>query len=251
MAGYVKLQRSIWQDPDFIGLHADDQRLYMLLISQADLSHVGILPLTAGRWAGLGANTKAADIRLCLDRLEAANFLVVDHDTEEVLVRTYLIHDEAFKLTNGKTSLTNAYGRVLSQRLAGVIAEQLSTVGVTVEPTVSTTVEPFHHPSASIQHPSSSTPTVESAVTPSSAESIPDDDEGAIDQIIALVAAKRTKNRKTKTGDSTAYCATTVANAQRNERAAIAELLIAKPYMREQHQVAADWYELARQQRSA
>ena len=43
MAGYVKLFRSIWNDPDFRALTRGQQQLYMLLISQQDLSNVGVL----------------------------------------------------------------------------------------------------------------------------------------------------------------------------------------------------------------
>ncbi len=51
MAGYVKLYRSVWQDPDFVALPPAAQRLYFLLISQPDLTHVGVLPLMPARCA--------------------------------------------------------------------------------------------------------------------------------------------------------------------------------------------------------
>lgn len=141
MAGYVKLQRSIWQDADFIALHADEQRTYMLLISQGDISHAGILPLTPGRWARLSNGATVASTRASVDKLVAANFLQIDEETEEVLVRSYLVHDEAYKLTNGTKSLLAAYERVLSPRLQRVVAGQLATVGVTVPSTVPPRVE--------------------------------------------------------------------------------------------------------------
>jgi hypothetical protein len=148
-SSYVKLIRTIWQDADFLRLPLSSQRLYMLLISQADITHVGILPLMPTRWARLAPDTTAESVRDDLDALAVDNFVVVDNDTEEVLVRTYLVHDEAFKIPNGKKALVAAYGRVLSRHLQTVIAGVLGTVGVTVASTLPATVGPSQQPAAS------------------------------------------------------------------------------------------------------
>ena len=151
MAGYVKLQRSIWTDPDFVALDASAQRLYLLLISQHDITHVGLLPLMPTRWANLAADTPTVDVTLALRVLEDAGFIATDEQTGELLVRTYLVHDGAHKLTNGVKSLVNAHGRVFSPRLRNIIRDVLATVDVTVaptvDPTVTATVEVSHKPS--------------------------------------------------------------------------------------------------------
>lgn len=164
MAGYVKLQRSIWQDPDFLRLDCSAQRLYLLLISQPDITHVGVLPLMPGRWSRLSADTQPVDISTDLAVLESSRFVVVDRDTEELLVRTYLVYDEAHKLTNGSKSLVSAHDRVLSQHLRDTLADVLSTVGVTLTSTVTSRVTVSQQPVASSQQPktSSQQPHVES-----------------------------------------------------------------------------------------
>ena len=164
MAGYVKLQRSIWQDPDFLRLDCSAQRLYLLLISQPDITHVGVLPLMPGRWSRLSANTQPVDISADLAVLESSRFVVIDRDTEELLVRTYLVYDEAHKLTNGSKSLVSAHERVLSQQLRDTLTDVLSTVGVTLTSTLTVRVEVSQQPAASSQKPltSSQQPHVES-----------------------------------------------------------------------------------------
>lgn len=142
MAGYVKLHRSIWQDPDFVALTPDAQRLYMLLISQPDITHVGILPLMPARWSRFSTGTSPAQVRAALDELSTAEFVLTDNDTEELLVRSYLIYDEAHKLTNGAKSLLRAYGQVLSRHLRTAIATLLSTVDVTVDSTLALSQQP-------------------------------------------------------------------------------------------------------------
>ena len=140
MAGYVKLHRSIWNDPDFIALSPLAQRLYLLLMSQPDISHVGIVPLMPARWARLSPETNAGQMLDLLDELSATNFVLYDEETGEVLVRSYAVYDEANKLRNGPKSLVNAHGRVYSARLRNVIMGVLSTLDVTVESTVEPTV---------------------------------------------------------------------------------------------------------------
>lgn len=172
MAAYVKLLRAIWKDPDFKALDGEEQRVYLMLISQADISHVGVLPLMPARWARLSADATPDSLRASLAKLADARFVVLDYDTEEVLARTYLVHDEAYRLTNGKKSLELAYARVLSERLQGTIAPLLATVGVTVEPTVSTRVD-----SSQQQQPAAAPTTT--TVEPAAADDESPDDAGS------------------------------------------------------------------------
>ena len=46
----ARLSVEIWNDPDFLALSADAQRMYMFLISQSDLAHDGVLALRERRW---------------------------------------------------------------------------------------------------------------------------------------------------------------------------------------------------------
>ena len=84
--------------------------------------------------------------------------------------------------------------------------------------------------------------TLNSSSGSSSVATSPDDD-GVIDKIITRCAALRADRRPNKTGDSRAYQQTCITNMQRTERSAIAELLVAKPYLRGQADKAARWYE--------
>ena len=90
---YGKVYTSIWRDKDWRDLTPDAQWLYMLLLSQPDISTCGVLVLLPNKWV-------TAAIGMSLERLEAATallkerrFIVADPDTFEVLVRTYIRHD--------------------------------------------------------------------------------------------------------------------------------------------------------------
>lgn len=144
MTTFVKLFRSIWQDSDYLHLSASQQRLYVLLISQPDISHCGVLPITVGRWAGLANDTTADMVRNDLAALQAARFIECDWSTEELLVRTYIAHDGLHKIHNGDKALATAAARILSPHLANSVRTllQAPTQAPTEGPTQAPTEQP-------------------------------------------------------------------------------------------------------------
>jgi hypothetical protein len=164
MAGYVKLSRLIWTDHDFTAVPAMAQRLYLFLISQPDITHVGIVPLMPGRWERLAPDTTPEELLDALKVLEAHGFVVTDHTTHEVWVRSYIVYDEAFKLTNGKKSLVNAYYKVYSDHIKSLVAVILARVGVTLDSTLESTVDLSQQPAASFHEPDTSSHDSESTV---------------------------------------------------------------------------------------
>lgn len=150
MASYVKLLRSIWMDDDFRALPAAPQRLYMLLLSQPDVSHCGVLPLTPGRWGHLASDTDADSVRFDLLHLTHPEtleltvppFVLVDEGTEELLIRSYAKHDEGYKVPNIKKALVRSIEEVMSPRLRCAVIDLLGTLDVTVELTLRQSQQP-------------------------------------------------------------------------------------------------------------
>lgn len=92
---YAKLLSSIWQDTDFTRLPASAQRLYLLLVSQRTINLCGVIDLTPRRWASCAHDTTPDDVDEDLAALEQARFVVIDPDTDEVWVRSFIKHDVA------------------------------------------------------------------------------------------------------------------------------------------------------------
>jgi hypothetical protein len=88
---------AIWNDDDFLSMDVSAQRLYMFLLSQPDLSHAGLVPMRIRRWAKKAKGTTPADIDGTLRVLSEERFVVIDHDTEEVLLRTFVRNDGVYK----------------------------------------------------------------------------------------------------------------------------------------------------------
>lgn len=100
MAEYGKLLSRIWSDPQFVALDARAQQVFCLLISFSTRNLAGILPLTLKRWVKCTADAVIDNLTQALIVLAANDFIVVDWDTEEVLIRTFIRNDEVYKQPN-------------------------------------------------------------------------------------------------------------------------------------------------------
>lgn len=135
----ARVFNSIWKDPAFICLPALAQRLYMFLLSQDDLSYCGVMPLRKSGWARKAPDLTVADIELSLKALEGTDYptaypnpesaptplLVVDYDTEEVLVRSLLRRDGIWKQPNLLKLARESAESVDSRRICGVLLAEL------------------------------------------------------------------------------------------------------------------------------
>lgn len=125
---HARLGTSIWTDSDFLARSALAQRLYMVLISQPNLGHAGILTIACRRWARLAPDTTEDDIRAGLAELDAADFLVVDEDTDEVLIRSFIRNDHVWKQPKVlAVAITEAAG-MTSPRLRDRVARELRRI---------------------------------------------------------------------------------------------------------------------------
>lgn len=94
---FGRLYVRIWTDPDWRALDVNAQHLYCVLISQESMNLAGVLPLQLRKWSSCVNGWDIADVAAALDTLRAARFVLVDEDTEEVLIRTLIRNDEAYK----------------------------------------------------------------------------------------------------------------------------------------------------------
>lgn len=90
---HARILTRIWRDPDFRARTPDAQRAYVLLLTQRDVNYAGVLPLAMARWARASDHTSAEDVELAVKELEDHQFVVVDRDTDEVLIRSFIRND--------------------------------------------------------------------------------------------------------------------------------------------------------------
>ncbi len=147
MANKVALiHSSIWEDDDFLARTAAAQRLYLLLVSQKDISLCGLVLMAPNRWAQLAADTKAPAITKALRELERARFVISDQSCDEVLIRTYPRHAGTLKQPNVIIGMTKQYALIRSPRLRSVVIDELPPTALDPipEPLRKNIAEPFH-----------------------------------------------------------------------------------------------------------
>lgn len=126
---YSPIRLDIWGDDDWTDLLSPAaQHLYFVLLTSPSLSYAGVGEWRPGRlsqkargWSGSAVQRAAAEL---IEHL----FIVVDEDTEEYLIRSFVKHDGLLKNPKTSVSFANAYADVASRALRGVIVHQLLRV---------------------------------------------------------------------------------------------------------------------------
>lgn len=122
---YAQVRRDIWSDEDFRELPAASQWLYLHVITSPTISYCGVADWRPARIAALTADQTARSIELAAVELEGNHYLIVDRETEEVLVRSWVKHDGLMGKWNMAAALARTYGEVASKVLRGVIVHEL------------------------------------------------------------------------------------------------------------------------------
>src|SRR5262249_36329458 len=113
---YAKLFRDIWADKDFCTPRAEAPYVYMFALSQPDLNAAGVLALTVRRWATrLGITVTAVETALRL--LNDREYVVMDTETEELLVRTFIRNDGLWRIPNTLYAVARDAARTVSPTL--------------------------------------------------------------------------------------------------------------------------------------
>lgn len=116
----------IWSDPEWIQLSEAAQRAYILALSQPDLSYAGVLATRYKRWSGFAANSSVPKIRRAVRELEDAGFVMVDDETEEMWIRTFVKHDGILRYPNVTKAMVKAFRSIQSQGIRDAFVAELS-----------------------------------------------------------------------------------------------------------------------------
>lgn len=125
MAGrsYSRFKLEAWTQPEWRALTSSAQRLYMLLLTQPTLTAAGCLPRQPRKWAQLAADTTVESIEQALAELAEARYVLLDDDTEEVLIRTFIHHDGWVANVRRAKAVESAVSRIESTGLRAVASE--------------------------------------------------------------------------------------------------------------------------------
>ena len=121
---HARIHLDIWGDDDWLDLPVDAQMLYFTLYTSEGRTLCG-----SHEWNPKKLSQRAAD--WTVERVEEAAvvlsselFLIVDTDTEECLIRSWIKHDGLWRTPNMAVSVANARGSLASRTLRGVIVHE-------------------------------------------------------------------------------------------------------------------------------
>lgn len=120
-----RIQHRIWRDGDFLALTESAQRFYMLALSLPDLSYAGVVPFTVRRWAKLAADSSMTKVRKTIASLESAGYVLVDEDTEELMLRSFVRNDGILENPLVSVATVKAYRSIHSALLRAVFLLEL------------------------------------------------------------------------------------------------------------------------------
>lgn len=119
---HARFKTSIWRtDPDWPKLDQGAQHLYMMLASHPDLSYCGVISYLPGRWIDLADGLTESKLKASVRKLERSRYVVVDRKTHELLVRSFMRHDQILARRN----MGNACCRALGTVHSGVIRDSV------------------------------------------------------------------------------------------------------------------------------
>ena len=127
---YAKVWLDLWADDDFRELSPDEQHLYFVLLTSRSLNHCGVVDWRPRRLAKQARGWSAEDIERAGKGLAERLFLVVDEDTEEALLRSYVRHDGPMRSMKTAVAVAEAWQGVASARLRGVVVHELRRLRV-------------------------------------------------------------------------------------------------------------------------
>lgn len=126
--GHGRILTSIWEDSDFLTLDEREQRLYLFLISQPNLNHAGLLPLTLRRWSRKANGLTSAELEKRLQALEETRFIVVDDDTEELLIRSFVRNDGVWRMPKVMGAMVSGALEISSRRLQAALLAEMDRI---------------------------------------------------------------------------------------------------------------------------
>lgn len=121
---YAKLKTAIWGDDDYRALPVDAQWLYQYLFSSPKIDICGVTDWDVRKIAAKAIDLTVERVRAAGSILHQRGFIVVDDDTEEVLVRTYIKHDGSLRGPKTAKGVANAWADVSSDLIRTVIAHE-------------------------------------------------------------------------------------------------------------------------------
>lgn len=122
---HTRIRTDIWGDDDWLDLSPEAQHLYLVLTTQPSLSFCGSGDWQPKKIAARAAGWTADRVCEAAAELQDGLFLLLDLDTDEFLIRSWIKHDGLYRVQNMAVSMANARGALASRKLRAVVVHEV------------------------------------------------------------------------------------------------------------------------------
>lgn len=123
---WARIVLSIWEDEDFTALKPMPQWLYLAIVSHRDLSYCGVWPWLPARLVRNAEGMSVGKIRTYTRDLVLQGFVLLDRQTGELLVRSYVRYDGVLVNPNMGKAVARAVLAVHSPTLRQTVTRELA-----------------------------------------------------------------------------------------------------------------------------
>lgn len=123
---HARIKTSRQRDTDWRDLTINAQWTYDAITTSEALSYVGVIDYRPGRIAAVAKGQTAKKVEAAVKELEATRFVVMDWQTEELLVRTYVRHDGVLARVNMGKAMGRSLAKVVSLGVREAILTELA-----------------------------------------------------------------------------------------------------------------------------
>ncbi|MEB3021289.1 hypothetical protein [[Mycobacterium] crassicus] len=165
--GAALIRESIWRNREFRALPRAAQCTYIQVCSQRDLDCAGLLTLNIGVLVKGCSELDQDAIMDDLKTLEAERFVFVDHDTDELFIRSYMRTAEVVRSPNVFKSAIRSAAQVHSPKLRIEVAAELRRLKRAEATKIADQLDPSETHRGNATNPSETLPKSETLTEPS------------------------------------------------------------------------------------
>ncbi|BDY33181.1 hypothetical protein [Mycolicibacterium mageritense] len=123
---HARINLDLWGDDDWMDLSVDAQMLYLTLYTNPGLSFCGAGEWHPGRIAARANDWTVPRVESAAAELSRRLFVIIDTDTGEYLLRSWIKHDGLWRTPNMAVTVANARADLSSRTLRGVVVFEVA-----------------------------------------------------------------------------------------------------------------------------
>lgn len=123
---HARIQTRVWNDRDWRSLTIAAQHMYWTLCAQPRLSYCGVMDWWPSRIATLTKDADEQGVFAAVKELLDADYVLLDAETNEILIRSYVRHDRVLERANMGKAMGRALEQVVSMDLHDAVIRELA-----------------------------------------------------------------------------------------------------------------------------